>query len=160
MRRWAAAAILSLLVLPAAAQEWTTDFNMGTFLAGGGSEAQGFLSFECPDPSSGFDTAGQPFVTLTPKAGVVLNKKSVPPEGITFWVGDEQSFLLPMSIEPGNASLSYDYSADSVQSVRDLVTALRSGSGVAAYAGETMLVMIGLDGSSKALEYIDGCIAS
>jgi hypothetical protein len=151
-------ATLALLSAPVSAQEWGTDFNMGTFAGGGGTDASGSLSFECADPSSGFDTAGQPFIELKPMAGVVLNKKSVPSEGVTFWVEDEQSYLLPMSLEPGGQSLSYDYSADSVQSVRDLVAALRSGSRVAAYAGKTQLVMMTLDGSSKALEFVESCI--
>jgi hypothetical protein len=160
MRAWLGAMAMAVLALPASAQEWTTGFNMGTFLAGGGSDATGYLNFECADESSGFSTAGQPFITLTPMAGVVLNKKFVPKDGITFWVEDEFSYLLPMSLEAGGQSLNYDYSAESVQSVRDLVAQLRKGSGVTAYAGDTRLVMIPLQGSAKALEFIDGCIQS
>ena len=162
MRIIIAVATLALLILPTQAQDWGTDFNMGTFAAGGGSAANGYLNLECPDESSGFDTAGQPFVTLTPMDGVVLNKKSVPEEGIAFWVDDDQSYLLPMSLEPSGNSLDYDYSVESAQSVRDMVEAMRKGDTVTAYAGGLdgiRLVMITLDGSAAALEFVEGCIA-
>lgn len=155
---------LVALAWPASAQDWGTGFNMGTHLAGGGSDANGWLSFECADKGSdsGFATEGQPFLSLRPMAGVVLSKKSIPHDGIAFWVGDDMSFLLPMSLEPGGKTLSYDYSEESVQEVRYLVDALRQGKFVTAYAGgleDTRLVSITLEGSYGALEFIEGCIA-
>ena len=161
MGRYAAFLAIAFSTSSATAQEWTTDFNMGSFLAGGGNEASGYLSFECSDDGTAYSPPGQPYITLTPMAGVVLNKKTLPSDGIAFWVGDDQSFLLPMSVDPGGKSLSYDYSAESLQEVRWLVEALRKGNTVTAFAGapeDLRLIRFTLDGSHDALEYIDGCI--
>ena len=150
---------LALIASPALAQDWGTDFNMGTFAAGGGSAANGYLNLECADKSSGFESAGQPFIALTVMDGVELDKKSLPGE-ITFWVGDDQSYLLPMSIEAGSTTrLVYDYSADTVEQARWLVEALREGSSVTAKADETILATIELEGSDDALELVEECIA-
>lgn len=154
---------MALLATSAVAQDWSTDFNMGSLLAGGGNEAGGYLSFECMDEGDAGDPVGIPYLTLSPMVGVVVNKKSVPADGISFWVGDDKSFLVPMSVDPGGTSLSYDYSTQSVQEVRWLVEALRVGDTVTAFAGtpeDLRLIRFGLDGSSEALELIEGCIAA
>ena len=150
---------MALIASPALAQDWGTDFNMGTFAAGGGSAANGYLNLECADKSSGFDSAGQPFIALTVIDGEQLDKKSLPGE-ITFSIDDDQSYLLSMSIEDGSTTrLVYDYSDDTVEQARGLVEALRKGSIVTAKADETILASLDLEGSDDALELVEDCIA-
>lgn len=155
-------AALSLCVLsfasPAVAQDWDSFFNMGTFTAGGGSDANGWLSLECADPDSGFSSAGRPFLSVTVMSGISLNKKSLA-DGLAFWVDDGQSYLLPMSLEDGSSTiLHYDYSDDSVDEVLHLVEALRKGDRVGLEVGTEFVMKVTLEGSFQALEYVEGCI--
>lgn len=159
MRVFAGIVALAMIASPALAQDWGTDFNMGTFAAGGGSPDNGYLNLECAGEGSGFDFAGQPFIALTVIDGEQLDKKSLPDE-ITFWVDDEQSYLLPMSIEEGSTTrLVYDYSADTVEQARGLVEAMRQGSIVTAKADENVIASLDLEGSNDTLELVEDCIA-
>jgi hypothetical protein len=148
-----------LLAGSAAAQEWQTYFNMATFGAGGGSDEGGWLNFECAGDDSGFSTAGEPYIALEVKAGVTLSKKSLG-AGPTFWVGDDQSFALPMRLEAGSTTtLAYQYSAATVPEVLHFIAALRGGTSFSATLGNENIASIPLDGSNAALEFIEGCVA-
>ena len=151
---------LSVLPLasPAVAQDWDSYFNMGTFAAGGGSDANGWLSLECADPDSGFSSAGRPFLSVTVMSGISLNKKSLA-DGLAFWVDDGQSYVLPMSLEEGSSTiLHYDHSDDSVGEVLDLIEALRKGGNVGLEMGAEFVMRVTLEGSFQALEYVEACI--
>lgn len=155
-----AALVLCILPLasPAVAQDWDSFFNMGTFTAGGGSDANGWLSLECADPDSGFDTAGRLFLSVTVMSGISLNKKSLA-DGGTFWVDDGKSYVLPLSLENGSSTiLHYDYSDDTVGQVLDLVETLRKGGSVGLEVGTEFVMRVTLEGSFQALEYVEGCI--
>ena len=149
---------VALLVSPVPAQDWGSDFNMGTFAAGGGSDANGWLHFECADPDSGLGTAGRPHMSLRIKDGATLDKKSV--ADLSFWVGDDKSFLLPMQFERGSTDLLvYRYSPETAAEVLYLIEALREGERFAANLGNDNVAAITLDGSHAALEFVEGCIA-
>jgi hypothetical protein len=160
MKARLAIALASLLgAAPAAAQDWNTYFNMATFGAGGGSDANGWLNFECAGPDSGFSTAGRPHIALRVKDGVTLDKKSLE-DGPTFWVGDDQSFLLPMQLqERSTTSLNYQYDEASVPQVLEFLAALRRGVRFSAMLGDENIAAITLEGSSAALQFVEGCIA-
>lgn len=161
MRRLAASLVAgALLASPALAQDWGSYFNMGTFAAGGGSDANGWLHFECAGPDSGFSTAGRPHISVRVRDGVELDKKTLA-AGVWFWVGDGASYDVPVQLEQGSSTvLVYDYSAQSVPGVLDFIAALRRGERFGLVVGAENVASITLEGSHAALEYVEGCIAN
>lgn len=75
MKRSVCIALVSAaLAAPAAAAPWDTDYQMGTFVAFGGTAEAGRLSLECGDPQAGGSTAGKLFFSLAPRNGVKPGK--------------------------------------------------------------------------------------
>ena len=146
------------LSTPSYAAPWGTYFNMGTFGAGGGSDAEGSLNLECADPESGMTGAGVLFLLFTPSSTAVFYKKAITGGYMRFVVGST-AVELPMDIEDGSANtFAYTPEAETAQYTKALIKALRSGDSVKVLAGDLELANIALDGSDAALEAIDGCV--
>ncbi len=160
MKRPAVILISTLSLLASVeAQDWNGYFSMATFGAGGGSDENGWLNFECADPSSGFSTAGRAYMQMRLMEGVQLSKNSLPAD-VAFWVGDSQSYLFPMVLTPDTTNgLSYAYSAETTQEMLDFIAALREGNSVTAFLDDVRLIRIELQNSSSALSAIEGCVA-
>ncbi|UJW84298.1 DUF1176 domain-containing protein [Devosia sp. SL43] len=145
------------LAVPALAAPWGTDYNMGTFAAGGGSEQEGWLSLECGDPQGGLSNFGELYLLFTPAAGASFNKKQ-PLTYLTFTIGAE-TFDLPIELEPGSSdTFAYMREAEGSILTQGLVSAMRNGESVQISLDGQQLGDISLEGSDEALEAIDECI--
>ena len=160
MKRLAFGLVAGILLSgPAVAEKWSTYYNMATFGAGGGSDADGWFNFECAGSDSGFSTAGQPHFTLRIGEGF-SRKKLVPEKTITFFVDDGLSYVLPMSPEvQSTVNLVYDHSAETLEEMQYFIAALRRGDRATAWSGSRQLASVALDGSFAALEFVEACIA-
>ena len=146
-----------LAASPAAAAQWGTDYNMGTFAAGGGSASEGQLNLECGDPDAGIANYGELNLQLTIAAGVSLKAKN-PLDYVQFAVGGKV-LDMPMEIEDGSSGvLNYVHEAEGAALTQELVTAMRHGESVKVSYRGTELANVGLSGSNAALEAIDSCI--
>lgn len=153
--------LLAVLVFaaPVVAAPWGTDYNMGAFGAGGGSDEDGWLTLECGDPDAGVPSYGELFLTFTPGAGASFNKKQVFTY-LTFVVG-AKTIDLPIELEPGSSnSFAYVREAEGAALTQSLVAAMRGGDRVRVLLDDNQLGDISLEGSSEALEAIDSCIRS
>lgn len=144
-----------LLIAPATASPWGTDYRMGTFAAGGGSDAEGRLTLECGDPDAGIDFYGQLYLTFTPAAGASFDKKR-PLTHMSFVIG-ARTIDLPIETA-GSGTFAYVQEAEGAALVQSLVSALRGGDRVRVTLGDDQLGDISLEGSSAALQAIDSCI--
>jgi len=157
MRVAAVAMIAALSIAPASAAPWGTDYNMGTFAAGGGSPSEGQLNLECGDPDAGIANYGELNLQLTIAAGASLKAKS-PLDSVQFAV-DGKVLDMPMEIEHGSSGvLNYVREAEGAALAQELVTAMRHGDSVKISYQGTELANVGLSGSNAALEVIDSCI--
>jgi hypothetical protein len=142
-----------LTIAQATAAPWGTDYHMGTFGAGGGSDAEGRLTLECGDPDAGIDFYGQLYLTFTPAAGASFDKKR-PLTYMTFAVGAK---TIDLPIETAGSG-TFAYVHEGAALTQSLVSALRGGNRVRVMLGDDQLGDISLEGSSAALEAIESCI--
>lgn len=148
---------LALMASPVFAQDWQSSVRQDIYVAYGGSDENGWMRFECPDPASGLAGAGELSISLTLKEGVALSKKRVPDE-ITFWISDGKSFLLPMKLLPGTDNeLRYDHDPEWAETARDMLEAARVDNRAGAYADDELILSITLDGSAAALREVAAC---
>jgi hypothetical protein len=142
---------------PVTAAPWGTDYNMGTFAAGGGSDEDGWLSLECGDPEGGLDNYGELYLLFTPAKDASFNKKQ-PLTYLTFTIGSD-SFDLPIELEAGSSNtFAYVREAEGATLTQGLVLAMRNGDRVQISLDGAQLGDISLEGSNAALEAIDECI--
>ena len=145
------------LASPAMAAPWGTDYNMGQFAAGGGSETEGQLTMQCGDPDAGIADYGELNMQLTVASGSKFDGQS-PSDYVQFVVGDT-SVDIPMELEPGSSTvLDYVHEAEGAARTQDLVTALRGGKSVTVSYQGVEFATIDLTGAKDALEAIDACI--
>jgi hypothetical protein len=149
------------LVAPTMAAPWVTDYQMGAFIAGGGSDEEGWLSLECGDPEQAVEGSsasyGELFLLFTPATGIRFNKKQTLTY-LTFVIGDE-TIDLPIELEPGSSeTFSYVHEAEGAILTQGLVSAMRGGDRVQVSLDGVELGDISLEGSSEALDAIDDCI--
>lgn len=146
-----------MLIAPVAAEPWGTDYNMGTFAAGGGSDEEGWLSLECGDPEGGLTNYGELYLLFTPATDATFNKKQQLTY-LTFTVGSD-TFDLPIELEPGSSNtFAYVREAEGAVLTQGLVSAMRGGDRVQISLDGVQLGDISLEGSGAALEAIDQCI--
>jgi hypothetical protein len=159
MRALVAALLASLLVVaPAAAEPWGTDFNMGTFVAYGGSDAEGRISLECGSLDSGQSWAGQMSVTVTP-AAESLPDGGLKTKALFFITGAGQpSITLPVKREGDNFVASAD--DIDIELAGALVALLATANGVRVTTATTPMhdvADLSLEGSSAALSGFEDC---
>ena len=149
--------IAALSIGPVFAAPWGTDYNMGTFAAGGGGAGQGQLNLQCGDPDAGIADYGVLNMQLTVASASRFAGES-PADYVQFVVGDT-SVDIPMELEQGSSTV-LDYVDEAEGSVRTqaLVTALRGGKSVRVEYQGVELATIALGGAKDALEAIDACI--
>lgn len=145
------------LAVPVMAAPWGTGYTMGTYGAGGGSEAEGRLTLECGDPDAGIDFYGELYLTFTPAEGASVNKKQ-PLTYMTFVI-DAKTIDLPIE-RAGSGTFAYVHEAEGAALTQSLVSAMRRGDRVRVMLDDDQLGDISLEGSSAALEAIDSCIRS
>lgn len=148
-------------IAPVMAAPWVTDYHMGAFIAGGGSDEEGWLSLECGDPEQAVDGStmsyGELFLNFTPATGARFNKKQALTY-LSFVIGDD-TIDLPIELEPGSGNnFAYVREAEGSILTQGLVSAMRDGERVQISLDGQQLGDIGLEGSNEALEAIDECI--
>ena len=151
------AAVASLAGLGAAGAEsrWTSDYQMGAFVAGGGSDEEGWITLECVDPESGAPSPGTLSLSLTPQTGVDLATGDSP-DLLAFWVDEAGSIPIPVHWE--GESLVMDEIGASLR--RSLLTMLRVGDTLWVRTAERdaeMAAEISLAGSTAALAGFEAC---
>ena len=156
MTRRFLAAVMLAVCSPALAQDWSTYFNMATFGAGAGDASSGSISLECGDAQSGAHNPGQLYLLVSPATDAHLNKKLLP-ANVRFSIGEE-TFHIPMALEPGGSSLGNVREETSEETARNFVSALREGNELEIGLEEVSIARIGLRGSGEALEAIDSCL--
>jgi hypothetical protein len=148
-----------LALLPAAAAYaqpapvWGGYYNMGTFAAGGGSEAGGSISLECAGPDLG--DAGTLHLQLTPAARIEPFADA-PPQ-LDFSI-DQQLITVPVTAENG-AVFFYRSEPEDDALALELIAALRRGNRLVVSAPELDIADIPLKGSSQALVSVEACVA-
>ena len=150
-----------MLAAPAMAAPWVTDYQMGAFIAGGGSDEEGWLSLECGDPEQAVEGSsmsyGELFLNFSAAQGTSFNKKQTLTY-LTFVIG-AKTIDLPIELEAGSSdTFSYVREAEGAALTQSLVSAMRGGDRVQVMLDDVQLGDIGLEGSSAALEAIDECI--
>lgn len=155
--------VLTVLMFsaPAIAAPWVTDYQMGAFIAGGGSDEEGWLNLECGDPEQAVEGStasyGELFLNFTPAAGASFNKKQALTY-LTFVIG-AKTLDLPIELEPGSSdAFSYVHEAEGAALTQSLVSAMRGGDRVRVMLDGAQLGDISLEGSGAALDAIDSCI--
>lgn len=158
MRRTALIALASFaFCIPATAAPWGTFYNMGTFAAGAGSDAEGWLSLECGDPQAGVADYGELNLLLTTASGAGFDKAK-PLDYVQFTIGDV-TVDMPMEFEAGSTErLVYVHEAEGAVLTQDLVAVMRQGERVSVTYEGAQLADITLEGADAALEAIDSCI--
>lgn len=146
---------LALLPAPARAGAWSTDFNMGSFLAYAGDETSGSIGLECGSREAGAPVANTLFLTVHPRAAFALDPHSMP-EGIRFVV-DDRSLVLPMQLAVDGRALEMDREMAALDLQLQLLAALMEGRRLAITSSAGELAVISLAGSADALAAIAAC---
>lgn len=157
MRRWPTVMLLALVPAAAAyaqpAPVWGGYYNMGTFAAGGGSEAGGSISLECAGPD--LADAGVFHLKLRPAADIEPFAHA-PPQ-LDFNI-DGRVVNVPVTAENG-AVFFYRAEPEGDALALMLIAALRRGYRLIVSAPELDIADIPLKDSSEALVYVEECVA-
>ncbi|GLQ54462.1 hypothetical protein [Devosia nitrariae] len=132
---------------------WGGYYNMGTFAAGGGSEAGGSISLECAGPD--LADAGAFLLELTPAARIEPFADA-PPQ-LDFSI-DGKIMTVPVTAENG-AVFFYRSEPEGDVLALELIAGLRRGNRLVVSAPELDIVDIPLRGSSQALLHVAECVA-
>ena len=132
---------------------WGGHYNMGVFAAGGGSETDGHISLECSGDE--LADAGAFFMQLEPAASIEPFADA-PPQ-LDFLI-DGEIFMVPVTAENGAVFFYRSEAGDDSLTLR-LIDALRRGHTLIVSAPELDIAEISLRGSSKALTYVQQCVA-
>jgi len=132
---------------------WGGYFNNGVFAAGGGSEADGHISLECAGDT--LADAGSFTLQLT-TAARIEPFIDAPPE-LDFFI-DGEIITVPVTAEDGKVFFYRSEPADDDVTLA-LVHALRRGYDLIVSAPEVNIAEISLVGSSRALVYVEDCVA-
>lgn len=152
-------AVFLFSVSPSMAQDWGTYFNMATFGAGGGSDTNGWLNFECAGPDSGFSSSGEPFFSIVIGDRFRDEKQDLEPL-ITIRVDGGKTYAVPMAFDVKSTRvLKNDRRPEIFPEMQALIAGLRTGMQATAWSGTRQLAEVDLTGSFAALEYIAACIA-
>lgn len=152
MNRIAITILTSLaLAAPAVAQDWGSDYNMGSIGVLGGSEATGTFSLDCAEAGNGVVRQGSLSVFLNPAAGTVAAA------GDFVLDIDGEAITLPFADNQGDGFV-HDKSASSLPALTALVDGLETGTVLVVTQGDTVVARIGLVGAAAALDGIDVCL--
>lgn len=149
--------LVLLAVVPAAAEPWGTDYQMGTMVAYGGSDAEGRVSIECVDPQSEAANAGSLSIRIVPMANTVISKKDKV-DLVAFWTDTGGNAPIAVELDGSELMSSEELSTSLKMSVlRMLEVSDRLRITTADRAG-LLVVDMALKGSEAALQGFGKCI--
>jgi len=143
-----------LLISPAWAQTWGSDYNMGSIGVFAGTEASGTISLDCAESGNAFVEQGALSIFVKPQAGLVMEANS--PGDLTFNV-DGQSVSLPVSDNSGDGFV-YEKTPETLADAKTLIGLLRNGEHLIITSEFATLADIPLDGAADALDGVDTCL--
>lgn len=144
----------TLLVAPAWAQDWGSDYNQGIIGVLGGTESGGTISIDCADSGNGVVAAGDFSIFLNPAAG----KETVASEHDTLsFEVDGTVVELPVAGNGGDGFV-YEKTPATLDHATDLVDLLETGQELVVTAGGSEIARISLDGAGAALDGVDVCL--
>lgn len=151
-------AILVLGTAPAFAAPWTQDFKMGTFIASGGSDEEGYLGLECGSLESGHPWGGEMNIRITPQAGS-LPDPEVKAKSVYFQTERGDSLQLPVRREDSDFLADNDMISDTLRET--LLSMLTEANGLRIKTATTPfydIADLSLQGSATALDGFGDCL--
>jgi len=152
------AVALVLSASPTFAAPWTDGFQMGTFIASGGSDAEGYLGLECGSLESGHSWGGDMNITITPAVGS-LPDPDVKAKSVFFETGLAPALQVPVRREGDSFVAHSDMLSDDLRAA--LLSMLTKGNGLRIKTATTPfydIADLSLEGSSKTLEGFEDCL--
>ena len=143
-----------LLVSPAWAQTWGSDYNMGSIGVRAGTDASGTITLDCAESGNAFVDQGALSIFVRPKADAPA--KDAAPASLNFDV-DGQSVSLPVSDNSGDG-LIYEKTPETLAAATGLIAMLRDGKQLTVSNGTDVLAQMRLDGATEALDGVDACL--
>jgi hypothetical protein len=147
----------AVLASPAAAAPWTTDYQMGTFIASGGSDEKGWIILECGDPASGQGWAGRLNLVLTPAAGSLPKKTLARVDLVSLSTDAAGGLPIPVTRDGKRLTVADELAASTRKA---LLHMLRTGDVLTVRTATTPGRTIGtipLSGSAAALDGFGAC---
>lgn len=142
------------LAAPALAQDWGSDYNMGSIGVLGGNSASGTISIDCADAGNGVVEKGALSIFLKPGAASMIGATS--PGALDFDV-DGTTVSLPVADDAGDGFI-YEKTTESLIDVTALIDMLKGGKQLTVTAGAEQIASIGLDGAAAALDGVEACL--
>lgn len=140
-----------LMASPAIAQDWGSDYNMGSLGVSGGDAASGTIVIDCAEAGNGVVPQGSLSVFVNPAAGVTAIAGD-----FAFQIGST-AITLPF-VDNGGDGFVHDKTADSLDQLTALIDALETGTDVVVTQGGSEIAHIGLDGAGAALDGVEACL--
>lgn len=144
----------ALLTSPAAAQNWGSDYNMGSIGVLGGTEADGTISIDCAEAGNAVVPQGALSIFLNPAQDVEIDSASV---GDLVFAVDGTEVTLPVA-DNGGDGFVFDKTSASLPQAQQLLDLLETGDELVVTAGGTELARIGLQGAGEALDGVEVCL--
>lgn len=141
----------ALMATTAIAQDWGSDYNMGSIGVSGGNEASGAIVIDCAEAGNGLVPQGSLSVFVNPAVGVEATAGD-----FSFQVGDT-AITLPVADNAGDGFV-HDKTADSLDALTALIDALETGDEVVVSQAGTEIARIGLEGAGTALDGVEACL--
>ena len=142
------------LAAPALAQEWGSDYNMGSIGVLGGNSASGTISIDCAEAGNGVVDRGALSIFLKPGAASMIGSAS--PGELGFDV-DGTTVSLPVADDAGDGFV-YEKTTASLIDATALIDLLKGGKQLTVTAGTEQIASIGLDGAAAALDGVEACL--
>lgn len=139
---------------PAFAQDWGSDYNMGSIGVLGGSEANGTIMVDCAEAGNPVVPKGSLTIFLKPAHRADIGAES--PGDLTFSV-DGTDVVLPVSDNKGDGFV-FDKTPKTLANATTLIDLLKSGQELLVTAGDTDIARIPLDGAAAALDGVEACL--
>lgn len=152
MKRTAILVCASLAMMaPAVAQDWSSDYNMGSIGVSGGNEAAGILVIDCAEAGNGVVAQGALSLFLTPASGATATAGD-----FVFAIGDAP-ITLKFADNQGDG-FYHDKTPDSLDALTALIDGLETGDTLVVTQGANEIARIPLDGAGAALDGVDVCL--
>ncbi|HEY8576504.1 MAG TPA: hypothetical protein VIL88_09230 [Devosia sp.] len=150
------AAGLMLAAFPSFAQEWGSDYNMGSIGVLGGTEADGTISIDCAESGNAVVPQGSLSIFLNP--AVRAEGADAAATELTFSV-DGTDVVLPVTREGGEAFV-FSKMPETLDQATQLIDLLETGEELVVTADGEHLARIGLEGAGAALDGVEVCLES
>lgn len=140
-----------LLASPAIAQDWGSDYNMGSIGVLGGTAASGTIAIDCAEAGNAIVPQGSLSVFVNPVPNATATAGD-----FDFAIG-QAAVTLPFA-DNGGDGFVHEKTADSLDQLSALIDALATGDEVVISQAGSEIARIGLSGAGAALDGIEVCL--